>query len=144
VLPLKTLRIALAQVNTTVGDLDGNVQRILAYLQRAREAGADMVVFPELTVTGYPPEDLLPKPSFIAANRAALNEVALATDGLTVVVGFTDADEGVCIAAAVLPCGGLAGVYRKQYLPTAYSTRLLPSAPARETWSSRWGMPGSA
>jgi NAD+ synthase (glutamine-hydrolysing) len=115
---LNTLRIALAQINTTVGDLDGNVQKILAYLQRAREAGADVVAFPELAVTGYPPEDLLLKPSFVAANRAALDEVALATDGLTVIVGFADADEDVYNAAAVLHDGELAGVYRKQYLPT--------------------------
>jgi len=112
------LRIALAQINVTVGDLAGNVRKALAHLSRAREMGADLVVFPELAVTGYPPEDLLLKPSFIEANRAALEEIAAATCGLTAVVGFVDADGDVYNAAAVLHDGALAGVYRKHYLPT--------------------------
>jgi len=115
---MSDLRIALAQINVTVGDLSGNVQKILAYLERAREARAELVLFPELAVTGYPPEDLLLKPSFIAANRAAVEEIAAATQGLTAVVGFADADEDVYNAAAVLHDGALAGVYHKQYLPT--------------------------
>ena len=72
-------RIALAQVNVTVGDLPGNTQKIIAYLERARAGGANLVAFPELVVTGYPPEDLLLKPSFIAANQAAIEEIAPAT-----------------------------------------------------------------
>jgi len=112
------LRIALAQINTTVGDLAGNVQKIVAYLERAREVGADLVAFPELAITGYPPEDLLLKPSFVAANRAAVEEIAAATQGLTAVVGFADVDEDVYNAAAVLHDGALAGVYHKHYLPT--------------------------
>lgn len=113
-----TLRLALAQINTTVGDLDGNVQTIKTYLARARELGADLVAFPELAVTGYPPEDLLLKPSFIAANRAALGEIAAATAGLIAVVGFADADGDVYNAAAVLHDGALIHTYRKHYLPT--------------------------
>ena len=112
------LRIALAQVNVAVGDLGGNVRKALANLRRARELGADLVLFPELAVTGYPPEDLLLKPSFIAANQAAVEEIAAATHGLTAVVGFADADGDVYNAAAVLHDGALAGVYRKHYLPT--------------------------
>jgi NAD+ synthase (glutamine-hydrolysing) len=115
---VNSLRIALAQINTTVGDLEGNARRVIAYLERAREAGADLVAFPELCITGYPPEDLLLKPSFVAANRAALDDVAGATSGLAAVVGFADADGDVYNAAAVLHDGELVGVYRKQYLPT--------------------------
>jgi len=88
---MSSLRIALAQVNVTVGDLAGNVRKVLATLGRARELDADLVLFPELAVTGYPPEDLLLKPSFIAANQAAVGKIAAATHGLTAVVGFADA-----------------------------------------------------
>jgi len=112
------IRIALAQINTTVGDITGNTKKIGAHLERAREVGADLVAFPELAITGYPPEDLLLKPSFVAANRAAVEEIAAATHGLTAVVGFADVDADVYNAAAVLHDGALAGVYRKHYLPT--------------------------
>ena len=115
---MSELRIALVQVNPTVGDLTGNSRKVIAYLRRARNASADLVVFPELVIPGYPPEDLLLKPSFIAANRAAIEETAVATQGLTAVIGFVDADQDVYNAAAVLHDGQLAGVYRKQYLPT--------------------------
>jgi len=115
---MRPLRIALAQVNTTVGDLGGNVERIMTMLQRARQQGAELVVFPELAVTGYPPEDLLLKPSFVEANRAALSEIAAATGGLTAVVGFADADGDVYNAAAILENGRLVSVYRKHFLPT--------------------------
>ena len=115
---MSNLRIALAQINVTVGDLTGNAQKIIAHLERAREIGADLVVFPELAVTGYPPEDLLLKPSFIAANRAAVERIAAATRGLTAVVGFADVEGDVYNAAAVLHDGALSGVYRKHYLPT--------------------------
>jgi len=115
---MDNLRIALAQINVTVGDLAGNVGQIVAHVERAREVGADLIAFPELAVTGYPPEDLLLKPSFVAANRAAVEEIAAATRGLTAVVGFADVEEDVYNAAAVLHDGALAGVYRKQYLPT--------------------------
>jgi NAD+ synthase (glutamine-hydrolysing) len=112
------LRIALAQVNVTVGDVPGNVRKVIAYIEQARAVGADLIVFPELTITGYPPEDLLLKPGFIAANRAALDQVAAATRGLTAIVGFADAGDDLYNAAALLHDGALAGVYRKRYLPT--------------------------
>ena len=115
---MRPLRIALAQINPTVGDLDGNVRTIVAALQRARDEGADLVAFPELAVTGYPPEDLLLKPSFVDANRAALEEVRAATVGLTAVIGFADADGDVYNAAAVVHDGELLHVYRKHFLPT--------------------------
>jgi NAD+ synthase (glutamine-hydrolysing) len=112
------LRIALAQVNMIVGDLTHNVDRIVARLEEARQAEADLVVFPELAVTGYPPEDLLLRPSFVSASRAAIEELAPSTAGLTAIVGFADVDGDVYNAAAVLHDGQLAGVYRKHYLPT--------------------------
>ncbi len=112
------VRLALAQINTTVGDLTGNVRRVIAGLEMARGVGADLVLFPELVISGYPPEDLLLKPSFVAANRAALDEIAAATRGLTAVVGFADVAGDVYNAAAVLHDGALAGVYHKHYLPT--------------------------
>jgi len=112
------LRIALAQINTTVGDLSGNAAKIIAFLDRARDKGANLVLFPELAITGYPPEDLLLKPSFVAASREALEEIAVTTHGLTAVVGFAEAEGDVYNAAAVLHDGQLAGVYRKHYLPS--------------------------
>jgi NAD+ synthase (glutamine-hydrolysing) len=112
------LRIAMAQVNVTVGDVMGNASKIVAYVERARALQADLVVFPELAIPGYPPEDLLLKPSFIDANRAALDEVASATSGLTVIVGFADAEDDIYNAAAVLHNGALVGVFHKHFLPT--------------------------
>ena len=115
---MSTLRLALAQINPVVGDVDGNGQTIIAAIERARDAGADLVAFPELAISGYSPEDLLLKPSFLAANQEALERVAVATAGLTAVVGFPDADGDVYNAAAVLHGGELVDVYRKRYLPT--------------------------
>jgi NAD+ synthase (glutamine-hydrolysing) len=112
------LRIALAQINTIVGDLARNVERIVAAIEQAREAGADLVLFPEMAVTGYPPEDLLLKPSFVAASRAAVDELAPHSAGLTAVVGFADVEGDVFNAAAVLHDGALTGIYHKQFLPT--------------------------
>src|SRR3990172_4404302 len=115
---MRTLRIGLAQVNTTVGDLDGNVARVLEYAARARDLGCDLVAFPELAVTGYPPEDLLLRRSFIADNRAALQRIVVdAPKGITLVVGFVDEDDDIYNAAAVIQDGRLAGVYHKQFLP---------------------------
>ena len=114
---MRSLRVALAQVNPTVGDLEGNRARILEYVERAREAGADLVAFPELALTGYPPEDLLLKPSFIRDNLASLRAIASQTRGITAVVGFVDAGEDIYNAAAVIHDGEVAGVYHKVYLP---------------------------
>jgi NAD+ synthase (glutamine-hydrolysing) len=114
---MRTLRIALAQINTTVGDLDGNQRKILNYIERARASGADLVAFPELAIPGYPPEDLLLKIEFIQANLACLHEIAAATRGLTAVVGFADARDDIYNAAAILHDGTLVDVYHKVYLP---------------------------
>ncbi|MDH4136052.1 MAG: NAD+ synthase, partial [Anaerolineae bacterium] len=111
------LRIALAQVNVTVGDLDGNKQKVLRYLDRARGLGVDLIAFPELVITGYPPEDLLLKPAFIEANVKCLHEIVAETRGLAAIVGFVDAREDLYNAAAVIYDGTLAGVYHKHYLP---------------------------
>lgn len=110
-------RIALAQMNATVGDLKGNADKIRTAIRRSREAGADLVVFPELAVTGYPPEDLLLKPFFIQDNLKALASVARETRGITAVVGFVDRQNDIYNAAAVLHDGAWAATYRKNYLP---------------------------
>jgi len=107
----------MAQINTTVGDLEGNVRRICEALDRSRETGVDVVCFPELAVPGYPPEDLLLKPDFIGGNLEALDEVRRHTGGLTAVVGFVDRRTHLYNAAAVLADGALAGVFHKQRLP---------------------------
>jgi NAD+ synthase (glutamine-hydrolysing) len=112
------LRIALAQINTTVGDLAGNEQKILDGLVHARDLGVDLVAFPELAVPGYPPEDLLLKPSFVAANLDCVERLAAATTGITAVVGFVDRSDDLYNAAAVLHEGRVAAKYHKTYLPT--------------------------
>src|SRR5512133_2416384 len=114
---MRTLRVALAQMNSTVGDLDGNTARIIGYVEQARDAGADLVAFPELAVTGYPPEDLLLKPSFLKDNLAALQKIVSCSKGITVVTGFVDVDDDIFNAAAVIHDGELVHVYHKVYLP---------------------------
>lgn len=111
------LRIAACQIDVVVGDLDGNVERILGALAVAEEAGCDLAVLPELAITGYPPEDLLLKPGFVAANRVALEKVATRTGRCAAVVGFVDADRDLRNAAAVCAEGRVAGVYHKRLLP---------------------------
>lgn len=114
----KKLRVALAQVNPTVGDFTGNLEIIRSYISQAQTKGADIVIFPEMALCGYPPEDLLLKPSFIKANFAALEELVSGVSGITVVVGFVDETErGLYNAAAVIEDGKLAGVYHKAHLP---------------------------
>ncbi|MCH8994939.1 MAG: NAD+ synthase [Chloroflexi bacterium] len=114
---MRTLRVGLAQINTTVGDLDGNVAKILEYTGRAREQGVDLVAFPELAVSGYPPEDLLHRSRFVTDNLEALQRVVQASQGITMVVGFVDGDGEIYNAAAVIHNGQLVGVYHKQLLP---------------------------
>ncbi len=114
---MHTFRVALAQINTTVGDLDGNAAKAVESIERAKEAGADLVAFPELTTTGYPPEDLLFKQQFIRGNLDALDRVVAAARGITAVIGFVEAGEDTYNAAAVARDGAVAGVYRKMFLP---------------------------
>src|ERR1700728_232265 len=114
------LRLAAAQLNTVVGDLSGNVERILAALAAAEAAGADICVVPELAIPGYPPEDILLKPGFVADNGTALEKVAAATGECAWGVGFVGAAPGgvgLANAAAVCAGGRVVGVYRKRFLP---------------------------
>src|SRR3970040_756499 len=111
------MRIAMAQINAIVGDLEGNTRKICETIEAAAEQGADLVAFPELALTGYPPEDLLLKPDFIAANREALAEGARRTPAMSVVVGFVDAADHLYNAAALLSAGRIAGIYHKHRLP---------------------------
>ena len=116
--PKTGLRVALSQLNPIVGDLRGNVGLMSADYARAVEAGAQVVVFPELSVTGYPPEDLLLKGSFIADNRRALEDFAATTGECAAVVGFVLSEGGQLFnAAAVCINGAVHTVYRKQLLP---------------------------
>jgi NAD+ synthase (glutamine-hydrolysing) len=111
-------RLALAQVNPTVGDLEGNARKVLDGVERARESRADLVAFPELMITGYPPEDLLLKPSFVRANEQAMNKVASEIEGITAVVGFAHLAGDLYNAAAVCADREIKGVYHKHFLPT--------------------------
>ncbi len=114
---MKSLRVALAQINSTVGDLQGNTEKIVAWIQKARKEKADVVAFPELAITGYPPEDLLLKPQFIEDNIAAVRKISSRTKNITVIVGFVDRDDSLYNAAAVVADGKIKDVYRKIMLP---------------------------
>jgi NAD+ synthase (glutamine-hydrolysing) len=111
------LRVALAQINPTVGDLRGNARKISDYIARARDEGAALVVFPELTLSGYPPEDLLLKTSFLDAAQTELRELAAQTQGVVALVGYPEQAEDVYNTAAVLADGEVVATYRKMYLP---------------------------
>ena len=111
------LRFALAQLNTTVGDIDGNSAAIVETLSRARSEGAQVVVFPELAVTGYPPEDLLLKTHFLSASRRAVDEIAREVDDMVALVGFAEHADDVYNSLAVLADGRVQGTYRKIFLP---------------------------
>ncbi len=116
---MNTLRLALAQINPTVGDLSGNAEKILGYVRKARRARADIAVFPELALTGYPPEDLVLKPQFISDNIAAMKKISRAISGIAVVAGFVDRGKNneIYNAAAVIAEGEIVDVYHKVLLP---------------------------
>src|SRR5437016_6095396 len=111
------LRLAMAQINVVVGDVDGNLQKILEWMDRAHDVDADIVTFPELALTGYPPEDLLLKPQFIDANLAALDKIIGRTREITAVIGFVDRKDDIFNAAAIAQNGKLVTTYHKMYLP---------------------------
>jgi NAD+ synthase (glutamine-hydrolysing) len=117
------LRIALAQIDPTVGDIGGNSTKIAEWIGRARDEGAELAIFPELCVPGYPAEDLYLKRHFVEANRAAVEELARETGGITALVGYAEPTSGdgdgrhAYNSLAVLSAGALAGVYRKNRLP---------------------------
>lgn len=114
---MRRLRIGMAQINTTVGDFAGNTQKILEAIGEARSLGVDLLTFPELATCGYPPEDLLFKPQFIEANLRSLDKVVASSSGLTIVIGFVDAEGDIYNAAAVIHDGKLISVYHKIHLP---------------------------
>ena len=115
---MRTFRLAMAQINVTVGDLEGNARKIIEYIGKARALEADLVAFPELAVTGYPPEDLVFRPQFVEDNLAKMREVAEASRDIAVVVGFVDSkDLELHNAAAVAHDGRLVDVYHKILLP---------------------------
>jgi NAD+ synthase (glutamine-hydrolysing) len=115
---MNTIRVALAQINPTVGDLAGNADLVIDYIARAKKAGADLVAFPELAITGYPPEDLLLKPHFVHDNIEVLDRIIAATKDLIVIVGFVDTDgSDIYNAAAVIADGKLVDSYHKTFLP---------------------------
>ena len=112
------IRTALAQIDPIVGDIEGNVRLALGCIERARSAGAQVIALPELTITGYPPEDLLLRRSFIAANRSGLDEVVKGTAGIMAIVGFVEEEAGALFnAAAICSNGELLSIYRKHLLP---------------------------
>ena len=113
----RPLRVGLAQIDSTVGDLAGNAARMVEWIERARSEGCDVVVFPELALPGYPPEDLLLKPSFIRDNLRYRDQVVAASHGIAVVGGFVDLDVDIHNAAFFAYDGDLRGVYHKVYLP---------------------------
>ncbi|MBS1112362.1 MAG: nadE [Nitrospirae bacterium] len=114
---MRSIRIALAQINPTVGDLEGNVSKIIDYLRRAKRLDADLIAFPELALTGYPPEDLLLKSQFIDDNLQALKKIQEGVSDTTAIVGFVDRKNGLYNAAAVMCNKAIVDVYHKIYLP---------------------------
>jgi NAD+ synthase (glutamine-hydrolysing) len=111
------MRLALAQINTVVGDLEGNRERIVRRLHEARDEGADIVLFPELAVTGYPPEDLLFRPEFLRQARRSLDQIAAEATGIAALVGFPWLDRDLYNACAVCADGEVEAIYPKRFLP---------------------------
>src|SRR5215470_3392974 len=111
------MKLALAQIDTTVGDLDGNRDLILARIEAARSAGADLVLLPELAVTGYPPEDLLLRPGFVRAARTSIEQIAAETQGIVALVGVPLFDGDLYNACAICADGGITGWAKKRHLP---------------------------
>jgi NAD+ synthase (glutamine-hydrolysing) len=114
---LHTIRVGIAQINSTVGDLTGNTQKIMQSIDQAKSLGVDLLTFPELAITGCPLEDLLLKPQFITQNRKCLDKIIEHSSDIAVVVGFVDSDGDIFNAAAILYDKKLVGVYHKFYLP---------------------------
>ena len=114
---MHNIRVGIAQINSTVGDLTGNTKKIMECIDQAKSLRVDLLTFPELAITGYPPEDLLLKPQFIRQNKKSLNNIIEQCSDIAVVVGFADSDGDIYNAAAVLYDRKLVDVYRKFYLP---------------------------
>jgi NAD+ synthase (glutamine-hydrolysing) len=114
---MRALRIGLSQLNPVVGDLDGNFQKVVGAIEAARERGVDLLAFPEMVLPGYPPEDLLLRPSFLSAVARRTRDLVPHTRGITVVVGSVERDEDLYNAAVVMHDGQWIGTARKRYLP---------------------------
>ncbi len=114
---MRVIRIGLCQINTTVGDIERNTKKILDYIAKGKKMRVDLLVFPEMAVTGYPPEDLLFMPKFIEANLKAINKIAKATSSITALVGFVDKNGDIFNGAALLHNGKLIRTYCKTFLP---------------------------
>ena len=114
---MRQLRVSMAQINTTVGDFSGNLKTILGFIDESKSQKADIVIFPELAICGYPPEDLLFKPQFVKANLEVLKQIVPATAGICAIVGFADANPDLRNAAAIFHNGEIAGIYHKILLP---------------------------
>jgi len=114
---MRILRVGMAQINCTVGDLEGNVKKIKEYIKLARESEVDLVAFPELAVTGYPPEDLLLKPKFIEDNLEALQEIVQESTDICTIIGFVDKKDDIYNGAAIISNQKLFGVFHKKQLP---------------------------
>jgi NAD+ synthase (glutamine-hydrolysing) len=125
------MRVGLAQINSTVGDIPGNTAKIIAAIDRAQALGVDLLCFPEMAISGYPPEDLLLRYDFIEANLRALDQVIARSRGLTTITGFVDAQDDLYNAAAIAADGRLAGVYPNTTCPImASSMRIAIFNPA--------------
>ena len=111
------VRLAIAQINPTVGDLIGNTKKIVNDIHQAKERNAHIIAIPELAVTGYPPEDLVYKPHFINANITCAHEIASETQNITAIYGFINADQNIFNAAAIARDGKIVDTYHKQRLP---------------------------
>src|SRR3954462_5115518 len=114
---MEPLRASLTQINVTVVAISGNAQKIREYIERARDEGSQLVLFPELALTGYPPDDLLLKTHFVDAAGDALQELASATDGIVALIGFPERADDVYNSLAVVADGKVHAIYRKEYLP---------------------------
>ena len=114
---MHTFRMAMAQINPTVGDLDGNARLILSFIDQARSLGVDLVAVPELALTGYPPEDLLLKHQFVQDSISIRDQIVSQTKNIAVVMGCVDLGEKLHNAAVVACEGKLEGIYHKIYLP---------------------------
>lgn len=114
---MKILRLGMGQINPTVGDLEENTRKIIQYIQDAKKLGVDLLTFPELSIPGYPPEDLLLMPHFVDANLEYLQEIITASESITVLVGFVDRKDDIYNAAALIHDGTLEAIYHKIHLP---------------------------
>lgn len=114
---MKTIRLAICQINPTVGDFSGNVQKIIEYLEKASPYCPEIIAFPELTITGYPPEDLLMKPQFIEDNLKALDIITKRVQDTVVIIGFVDKKIDIYNAAAIIHQGKIVDIYHKVHLP---------------------------